>query len=113
LTQLAVRDYLATPDLALLVIRSPAYRPAYRPDFNPDEAIWARAREEMTANTCLGTEAKVQETVARFLDGLATRTAEVKSRCRPMLETLAEAVTAPALTSHPEAPYVDTIGASV
>ncbi len=69
----AVRDYLATPDLALRALRLPAYSP----DFNPDEAIWAWAREEVTANTCLGTKAKVQERMAHFFDGLADRTAEV------------------------------------
>jgi transposase len=31
----AVREYLATPDLALRLVRLPAYRP----DCNPDEAI--------------------------------------------------------------------------
>lgn len=105
----AVRDYLATPDLALRVLRLPAYSP----DFNPDEAIWAWAREEVTANTCLGTKAKVQEQITQFLDGLATRTAEVQSRCRRKLQALAEAVAAPSLTSHPEASHVDPIGASV
>jgi len=33
----AVREYLATPDLALRLLRLPAYRP----DCNADEAIWA------------------------------------------------------------------------
>ena len=105
----AVRDYLATPGLSLRVIRLPAYSP----DFNPDEAIWAWAREEVTANTCLGTKAKVQEKLTQFLDGLATRTAEVQSRCRRKLQTLADAMAAPSVTSHPEAPHVDLIGALV
>ena len=51
----ALRDYLTTPDLHLRLVRLPAYSP----DFNPDEAIWAWAREEVTANTCLGTKAAV------------------------------------------------------
>jgi transposase len=102
----AVRDYLATPDLRLRLVRLPAYSP----DFNPDEAIWAWAREEVTANTCLGTRAKVQEGMARFFAGLAGRTAEVQSRCRRTLQTLAEAVS---LESHHEALHVDPIGASV
>jgi len=51
----AMRDYLATPDLAVRLLRLPAYSP----DFNPDAAIWAWAREEVTANTCLGTKAQV------------------------------------------------------
>jgi transposase len=63
----AVRAYLATPDLGLRPVRLPAYSP----DFNPDEAIWAWAREEVTANTCLGTKAAVQEARQRFF-GLAS-----------------------------------------
>ena len=82
-----MRDYLATPDLALRLVRLPAYSP----DFNPDEAIWAWAREEVTANTCLGTKAKVQERMAHFFAGLADRTDEVRSRCRRTLQALAEA----------------------
>jgi transposase len=105
----AVRAYLATPDLALRVLRLPAYSP----DFNPDEAIWAWAREEVTANTCLGTKAKVQEGMARFFAGLADRAAEVQPRCRRTLQALAEAVAVPLPASHQEAPYVDLIGASV
>jgi transposase len=77
----AVRAYLATSDLALRVLRLPAYSP----DFNPDEAIWAWAREEVTANTCLGTKAKVQEQMTHFFAGLADSAAEVRSRCpRPI-----------------------------
>lgn len=105
----AVRDYLATPDLGLRLVRLPAYSP----DFNPDEAIWAWAREEVTANTCLGTKAKVQEEMAHFFAGLADRAAEVQSRCRRTLQGLAEAATEPALDSHQETPHVDPIGASV
>ncbi len=105
----AVRDYLATPDLGLRVLRLPAYSP----DFNPDEAIWAWAREEVTANTCLGTKARVQEKMAQFLDGLTTRPAAVQSRCRRKLQALAEAVAAPSPQSHRETPHVDPIGASV
>jgi transposase len=82
-----VKRYLATPDLALRAVRLPAYSP----DFNPDEAIWAWAREEVTANACLGTKVKVQERMTRFFDGLATRTAEVQSRCRRTLQALAAA----------------------
>jgi transposase len=105
----AVRDYLATPDLALRVLRLPAYSP----DFNPDEAIWAWAREEVTANTCLGTKAKVQERMAQFFAGLTGRTGEVQSRCRRALQTLAETLAVPAPESHHEALHVDPIGASV
>jgi transposase len=105
----AVKTYLATPDLALRALRLPAYSP----DFNPDEAIWAWAREEATANTCLGSKAKVQERMTHFFAGLADRAAEVRSRCRRTLQALAEAVAVPLPASHQEAPYVDFIGASV
>ena len=81
-----VRTYLATPENNLRVLRLPAYSP----DFNPDEAIWAWAREEVTANTCLGTKAAVQEKMAHFFDGLKDRSAEVQSRCRTTLQALAE-----------------------
>jgi hypothetical protein len=37
-----VRGLLATPALALRLVRLPACRP----DFNPDEAIWAWVRTE-------------------------------------------------------------------
>ena len=105
----AVRDYLATPDLALRVVRLPAYSP----DFNPDEAIWAWAREEVTANTCLGTKAAVQAKMAQFFAGLPARTAEVQSRCRRKLQALAEALAAPSPDSHDSLLHVDPIGASV
>jgi len=105
----AVRAYLATPDLGMRVLRLPAYSP----DFNPDEAIWAWAREEVTANTCLGTRAAVQERIQRFFADLPTRTAEVQSRCRRKLQALAEAVALPTPLSRQEAPHVDPIGASV
>ena len=82
----AVRAYLATPDPALRLVRLPAYSP----DFNADEAIWAWAREEVTANTCLGTTAAVQEKLGHFFDGLKDRTSEVQARCRTKLQALAE-----------------------
>lgn len=105
----AVRDYLATPDLGLRLIRLPAYSP----DFNPDEAIWAWAREEVTANICLGSKAAVQEHMQRFFAGLPARIAEVQSRCRRKLQALAETLAAPAAALQHEAPNVDPIGASV
>ena len=48
--------YLTTPDLQLRLVALPAYSP----DLNADEAVWDWAREEVTANECLGTS-KVQE----------------------------------------------------
>jgi transposase len=50
----AIRDYLATPGLRLRLVALPGYSP----DFNADEAIWDWAREEVTANSCLGTRAR-------------------------------------------------------
>ena len=105
----AVRDYLATPDLALRLVRLPAYSP----DCNPDEAIWAWARAEVTANTCLGTKARVQEQLQRFFAGLSARIPEVQSRCRRKRQALAAALFMPSPESHQEAPPVDPIGASV
>ncbi len=105
----AIREYLATPGLDLRLVRLPAYSP----DFNPDEAIWAWAREEVTANTCLGTKAAVQEQMRQFFAGLPARVAEVQSRCRRKLQALAEALAVPSPESHPESHHVDPIGASV
>ena len=104
----AVREYLATPELALRVLRLPAYSP----DCNPDEAIGAWAREEVTANTCLALEATVQEQMQRYFDGLSARTTEVRSRCRRKLQALAEAVPVTSPEGR-QTPYVDLIGASV
>lgn len=83
----ALRSYLATPDLHLRLVRLPAYSP----DFNADEAIWGWVRQEVTANTCFGTAAKVREAVGRFFGGLANRSAEVQRRCRTILQTQAAA----------------------
>lgn len=84
----AMRTYLATPGLNLRLVALPAYSP----DFNPDEAIWDWAREEVTANTCFGTAAKVREKVDAFFAGLAQRTAEVQQRCRTTLQAQADAL---------------------
>jgi transposase len=81
----AVRAYLATPELDLRLIRLPAYSP----DFNADEAIWAWAREEVTANTCLGTKTTVQAHLTPFFAGLSGRTTEVQTRCQTKLQALA------------------------
>jgi len=105
----AARTYLATPDLDLLLVRLPAYSP----DFNADEAIWGWAREEVTANTCLGTKAKVQEKMGAFFAGLGARTGEVQSRCRTKLQALAEALPTPLAAPEHETSHVDFIGALV
>jgi transposase len=87
-----MREYLATPDLKLRLVALPGYSP----DFNPDEAIWAWVREEVTADICFGTAAKVREKVDAFFAGLAARTSEVKQRCRRDLQAQADALIAKA-----------------
>ena len=82
----AVREYLGTPGLGLGLVNLPGYSP----DFKADEAIWGWAREEATANLCLGTKTKVQEKVGNLLDGLASRKDEVRRRCRTILQSRAE-----------------------
>ena len=91
-----VRSYLSTPDLNLLLVSLPSYSP----DFNGDEAIWHWAREDITANTCLGTKAKVQEKLGEFFCGLTERTEEVKRRCRTELQARADAIIMP--VAHPD-----------
>jgi transposase len=73
--------------------------PAYSPDFNADEHIWAWIREEVTANTCFDTAANVRAHVDPFFAGLATRTAEVKQRCRTELQARADAIDAERATT--------------
>ena len=80
---------MTTPGLRLRLVRLPAYSP----DFNADEAIWAWARVEVTANTCFGTKAKVREKIGEFFRGLAGRTEELKRRCRTILQTKADVFT--------------------
>jgi len=48
-------------------------------------------REEVTANTCLGTKDKVREKVGDFLRRLSEHTNEVKTRCRTILQAKASA----------------------
>jgi transposase len=82
-----MRTYLTTPALNLRLVALPGYSP----DFNPDEAIWDWIREEVTANTCFGTAAKVRVKVDAFFAELAERMAEVKQRCRRDLQAQADA----------------------
>ena len=84
----AMRAYLSTPGLCLRLVNLPGYSP----DFNADEAIWDWAREEVTANVCLGTKAAVQEKLGNFFAQLAYRTQEVKPRCRTVLQAPTEAL---------------------
>jgi transposase len=105
----ALRQYLRTPDLQLRLVRLPGYSP----EFNADEAIWDWAREEVTANTCLGTKAKVQAKLTAFFAGLAERTVEVKRRCRTELQARAAALMASLTITLLEPPHVDPICALV
>lgn len=95
-----LRDYLATPDVRLRLVRLPAYSP----DFNADEHIWGWVRAEVTANTCFGTATQVRAHVDPFLAGLAARAEEVTRRCRTVLQTKADALdavdTATAILQH-------------
>ena len=77
-----MRAYLTTPSLNLRLVNLPSYSP----DFNPDEAIWGWARQEVTANLCLGTRAAVRESVGGFFTDLPHRREEVKRRCRTALQ---------------------------
>jgi transposase len=99
----ALRDYLATPDLRLRLVRLPGYSP----DFNADEAIWGWVREEVTANTCFGTAARVREHVGRFFGDLPGRADEVKRRCRTVLQARAEALAPVAAALFHDPQYVD------
>jgi len=99
----ALRAYLATPDLHLRLVRLPGYSP----DFNADEAIWGWVCEEVTANTCFGTKAKVREHVGRFFRTLTDRTAEVKRRCRTVLQARAEALATLAAALLHDSQHVD------
>ena len=105
----AIRAYLTTPDLNLRLVALPAYSP----DFNADEAIWDWAREEVTANTCFGTAAKVREKLDAFFAGLAERTAEVQQRCRTTLQAQADALMATANQLFVQEQHVDLTLASV
>lgn len=86
----AIREFLRTPGLDLRLVALPAYSP----DFNADEHIWAWIRAEVTANTCFDTAANVRAHVDPFFTRLATRTAEVKQRCRTELQARADALDA-------------------
>ena len=57
-----MRAYLTKPSQNLRLVNLSSYSP----DFNPDQAIWGWARQEMTANLCLGTRAAVRESVGGF-----------------------------------------------
>ena len=58
----AMRTYLTTPELELMLVALPPYSS----DFNADEAIWGWARDDVTANHCFDTAAKVQDALEPF-----------------------------------------------
>ena len=99
----AMRAYLATPSLRLRLVSLPAYSP----DFNAAEAIWDWAREEVTANLCLGTKTAVQEKLGHFFAQLAYRTEEVRHRCQTTLQARAEELLRGAQASSYRAIHVD------
>ena len=99
----AMRAYLTTPGLRLRLVSLPGYSP----DFNAAEAIWDWAREEVTANLCLGTKAAVQERLGHFFAQLACRTEEVRHRCQTALQARAEELLSGAQASSYHAENVD------
>jgi transposase len=104
-----MRAYLRTPDLRLRLVALPAYSP----DFNADEAIWGWIREEVTANTCFGTAANVQEKVDAFFADLAQRAAEARRRCRTILQARADTLVAAANHLVAQTDHVDSTLVSV
>jgi transposase len=81
-----IREYLTTPGLRLRLVALPGYSP----DFNPDEAVWDWVREDVTANICFGTAAKVRDKIDAFFAALASHAADVKRRCRRNLQAEAD-----------------------
>ena len=104
-----MRAYLSTPDFKLRLVALPGYSP----DFNPDEAIWDWVREEVTANACFGTSAKVREKVDAFFVELAARAVEVMLRCRRELHAQADQLLLIASPVYVEIDHVDLIVRSV
>ena len=98
-----IRAYLTTPDLKLRLVALPGYSP----DFNPDEAIWDWIREDVTANVCYGTAAKVREKVDAFFAGLVEHATEVQQRCRRDLQAQADALVEAARQLFVQTKHVD------
>ena len=84
----AIRAYLTTPNLKLRLVNLPSYSP----DFNADEAVWGWARQEATANQCLGNRTAVREKMGGFFTDLTHRREEVKRSCRTVLQAKADAL---------------------
>ena len=100
----ALRAYLVTSDLHLRLVNLPGYSP----DFNAAEAIWDWAREEVTANLCLGTKAAVREKLGHFFAQSAYHREEVAKRCRTASQTRAEALLRPPQASPNYAIHVES-----
>jgi len=98
-----IREYLTTPNLKVRLVPLPGYSP----DFNPDEAIWDWIRQDVTANVCYGTAAKVREKVDAFFAELAERAGEVQQRCRRDLQAQADALVAVADRLFAQTNHVD------
>jgi len=99
----AMRTYLKTPNLQLRLVTLPAFSP----DFSPDEAIWKWVLEEVTANTCFGTAAKVREKVDAFFVVMTTRASEVVQRCHRVLQALADQLLLAATQAAVEMNHID------
>jgi hypothetical protein len=67
----------------------------------------------VTANTCFGTAAKVQEKLDSFFAGLTERAAEAQNRCRTTLQTQAGALMVTANELFGQMNHVDFTLASV
>ena len=78
---------------------------------NAAQRDWVR--EEVTANICFGTAAKVREKMDSFFAGLAKRAAEVQCRWRTALQTQADALIATANQLFAQTNQVDLTLASV
>ena len=81
--------------------------------FSADEAIWGWARQEVTANLCLGTRAAVRENVGGYFTDLTHRHEEVKRRCRTVLQAKADEPIGDAHANPVRPPNVDFTLASV
>ena len=95
---------LRTPGLRLRLVRLPSYSPDFNGGARWAQAIWRWIREEVTANVCFGTKARVRAHVDHFFSTIADRAEEAIQRCRTALQASADA-----LTQSEHACYVDPI----
>jgi len=64
------------------------------------EAMWRWIREEVTANTCFGTKAKVREHIDHFFSTVTARAEANIMRCRTALQASVNALTIASLACH-------------